>query len=158
MKIDRNMELDLKEIRNYNDKQVVLIVAGSQGQEGSALFRIANGDHKDITINKDDTVVFSSDSIPGNEVAVNSLIDDISKAGARVLYSDISERLHVSGHGSRGDLSLMMNLVRPKKVLPIGGTYKHMIAYKTLAKRNGFSDNDILLPDDGQEVLFTKGD
>ena len=158
MKIDKNMEIDLKEIRNYNDKQIVLIVAGSQGQENSALSRIANGDHKDITINEKDCVVFSSDPIPGNEVAINALIDDIAKAGARVLYSDIAEQLHVSGHGSMGDLSLMMALTRPQKVLPIGGTYKHMVAYKTLARKNGFLDRDILLPEDGQEVLFTKSD
>jgi len=155
MKIDPNMEIDLKEVRNYNDKQIVLIVAGSQGQEGSALSRIANGDHKDISINKNDCVVFSSDPIPGNEVAINALIDDISALGARVLYSDVSERLHVSGHGSRGDLSLMMSLVRPKKVLPIGGTYKHMAAYKNLAMKNGFLEKDVLLPEDGQEVFFS---
>ncbi len=158
MKIDKNMEIDLKEIKNYNDKQIVLIVAGSQGQEGSALSRITNGDHRDITINNKDTVAFSSDPIPGNEVAINALIDEIAKLGARVLYSDVFEGLHVSGHGPQGDLSLMMSLVRPKKVLPIGGGYKHMIAYKSLALRNGFLDKDILLPDDGQEVLFTKTD
>ncbi len=156
MSIDKNMEIDLKEVRNYNDKQIVLIVAGSQGQEGSALSRIANGDHKDISINKNDCVFFSSDPIPGNEVAINALIDDMAKAGARVLYSDVSDRLHVSGHGSQGDLSLLMSLVRPKKVLPIGGTYKHMIAYKTLALKNGFSEQDVLLPEDGQEVFFDK--
>lgn len=158
MKIDKNMEIDLKEVRNYNNKQIVLVVAGSQGQENSALSRIANGDHRDIVINKNDVIVFSSDTIPGNEVAVNSLIDDIAKSGAKVIYSDMTRGFHVSGHGPQGDLSLMMNLVRPKKVIPIGGTYKHMVAYKALAKKNGFLDNDILLPDDGQEVLFTKGD
>jgi len=158
MKIDKNMEIDLKEIRNYNSKQVVLMVAGSQGQEGSALSRIANGDHRDIVINQNDCVVFSSDPIPGNEVAINALIDDIAKSGARVLYTDISDRLHVSGHGSMGDLSLMMALTRAKKVLPIGGTYKHMVAYKALAKQNGYTDKDIILADEGQEVLFTKTD
>ncbi|MBI4098113.1 MAG: ribonuclease J [Candidatus Levybacteria bacterium] len=157
LKIDRNMEIELKDVRNYNDKQIVLIVAGSQGQEGSALSRIVNGDHRDISISSNDLVVFSSDPIPGNEVAINALIDDIAKSGARVLYSDISEQLHVSGHGSRGDLSLMMALTRPVNVLPIGGTYKHMVAYKALARKNGFADKNILLPDDGQEVLFRKG-
>ncbi|EKD86483.1 MAG: hypothetical protein ACD_37C00275G0012 [uncultured bacterium] len=156
MKIDKNMEIALQDVRNYNDKQIVLIVAGSQGQENSALSRITNGDHRDITINSKDCVVFSSDPIPGNEVAINALIDDIAKSGAKVLYSDVSSGFHVSGHGSMGDLSLMMSLVRPKKVLPIGGTYKHMIAYKTLARKHGFLDRDILLPEDGQEVLFSK--
>lgn len=158
MKIDKNMEIELKDVRNYNDKQVVLIVAGSQGQENSALSRIAHGDHRDITINSKDAVLFSSDAIPGNEIAVNSLIDDIAKSGARAIYSGIVDNLHVSGHGPQGDLSLMMNLVRPRRVLPIGGTFKHMSAYKALAKRNGFQDRDVLLPDDGQEVLFTKTD
>ncbi len=156
MKIDKNMEIELHDVRNYNDKQVVLIVAGSQGQENSALSRIAHGDHRDIRVNPNDTILFSSDPIPGNEIAVNSLIDDIAKAGARVLYSTVSNNLHVSGHGPQGDLSLLMSLVRPKKVLPIGGTYKHMVAYKNLAKKNGFENKDILLPDDGQEVVFTK--
>ncbi len=156
IKIDKNMEIDLKEVRNYNDKQIVLIVAGSQGQVGSALSRIANGDHRDITINPKDTVMFSSDPIPGNEVAINALIDDIAQAGAKVLYTDIMDKLHVSGHGSMGDLSLMMSLVRPKNVLPIGGTYKHMVAYKSLAQKNGFADKNIILPQDGQEVIFNK--
>lgn len=156
MKIDKNMEIELSDVRNYNDKQIVLIVAGSQGQENSALSRITNGDHRDITINSKDCVVFSSDPIPGNEVAINALIDDIAKSGAKVLYSDVSSGFHVSGHGSMGDLSLMMSLVRPQKVLPIGGTYKHMVAYKALARKHGFLDRDILLPEDGQEVLFSK--
>lgn len=156
MTVDKNLEIDLKEIGNYNDKQIVLVVAGSQGQEGSALSRITNGDNRDLTINENDCVFFSSDPIPGNEVAINALIDEIAKSGARVLYSDITDRLHVSGHGSQGDLSLLMSLVRPKKVLPIGGTYKHMIAYKNLAIRNGFTEKDVLLPEDGQEVIFDK--
>lgn len=156
MKIDKNMEIELSDVKNYNDKQIVLIVAGSQGQENSALSRITNGDHRDITINSKDCVVFSSDPIPGNEVAINALIDDIAKSGAKVLYSDVSSGFHVSGHGSMGDLSLMMSLVRPQKVLPIGGTYKHMVAYKALARKHGFLDRDILLPEDGQEVLFSK--
>lgn len=158
MSIDPNLEIDLKEVANYNDKQIVLIVAGSQGQEGSSLFRIANGDHRDITINKEDTVVFSSDSIPGNEIAVNSLIDDISKLGAKVLYKPVRDDFHVSGHGAQGDLSLLMKLTRPKKLLPIGGTFKNMVAYKNLAVANGFNERDVLLPDDGQEILFTKED
>lgn len=158
MTIDKNMEIDLKEIRNYNDKQIVLVVAGSQGQPTSALSRITNGDNRDITINSKDTVVFSSDPIPGNEVAINALIDEIAKLGGRVLYSSVTNGLHVSGHGSKNDLSLLMSLVRPQKVVPIGGTYKHMVAYRDLARKNGFADRDILLPDDGQEIVFSKND
>ncbi|MCL6096743.1 MAG: ribonuclease J [Patescibacteria group bacterium] len=156
MKIDKGSEISVEQLKNYKDSQVVLIVAGSQGQENSALSRIANGDSKEIKINPDDVVIFSSDPIPGNEISVNNVIDSISKKGARVVYSEISSDFHVSGHAASNDLMLLMSLLNPKKVLPIGGTFRQMVAYKGLAKRQGFEDGDILLTDDGQEIIFTK--
>ena len=156
MKIDKGLEISLEQLKNYKDSQVVLIVAGSQGQENSALSRIANGDSKEIKINPNDVVIFSSDPIPGNEISVNNVIDSISKKGARVVYSEITSDFHVSGHAASNDLMFLMSLVNPKKVLPIGGTYRQMVAYKGLAKRQGFEDRDILLTDDGQEIIFTK--
>ncbi len=156
MKIDKGSEISIEQLGNYKDSQVVLIVAGSQGQENSALSRIANGDNKEIKINPNDVIIFSSDPIPGNEISVNNVIDSISKKGARVVYSEVSSDFHVSGHAASNDLMLLMSLVNPKKVLPIGGTYRQMVAYKGLAKRQGFEDRDILLVEDGQEIIFTK--
>ncbi|MCL5434836.1 MAG: ribonuclease J [Patescibacteria group bacterium] len=156
MKIDKGSEISVEQLKNYKDSQVVLIVAGSQGQENSALSRIANGDSKEIKINSNDVVIFSSDPIPGNEISVNNVIDSISQKGARVVYSEISSDFHVSGHAAANDLMLLMSLLNPKKVLPIGGTYRQMVAYKELAKKQGFEDGDILLTDDGQEIVFTK--
>jgi len=156
MKIDKGSEISVEQLKNYKDSQVVLIVAGSQGQENSALSRIANGDSKEIKINPNDVIIFSSDPIPGNEISVNNVIDSISKKGARVVYSEITSDFHVSGHAASNDLMLLMSLVNPKKVLPIGGTYRQMVAYKGLAKRQGFQDRDILLVDDGQETIFTR--
>lgn len=157
MKIKPGMEIPIDQVKKYQPNQLVLFVAGSQGQQNSGLSRIASGEHKDIWLDKKDIVIFSSDTIPGNEVVVNSLLDTISKSGATAIYSDISNEFHVSGHGSSQELMLLISLLKPKYVMPISGTYKHMVAYKKLAKKLGYPDSNILLLDDGQEVLFSKG-
>ena len=156
LKIDKGVEVPLEQLKNYKDSNIVMIVAGSQGQEHSALTRIVNGDHRDIKLNPNDTVVFSSDAIPGNEISVNSLIDNIARRGAKVIYSGISDEFHVSGHGAKEELGLLIDLVKPTNVIPIGGTYKHMIQYKNLAKKHGLSDNNIILVENGQPVIFSR--
>lgn len=156
MHVPHGMEIPLDQLHRYKDCQVLLLVAGSQGQENSALTRIADGVHKDIRVGPNDLVVLSSDTIPGNEVAVNSLIDTLSKKGVRVIYSEISEDFHVSGHGSSGDLKLLIALARPRFLLPISGTYRHMIAYRTLAQKMQYQRRDIFIVENGQEVIFTK--
>lgn len=156
MILEKGLEVSVNEIKSYKDNELFLFVAGSQAQESSALSRIANDEHKDIRLGKDDVVVFSADPIPGNELAINSLIDAIAKKGSRVIYSEISKEFHVSGHGSSLDLMLMMSLVKPKKLLPISGTFRQMVAYKQLAKKIGYGEEDVLLIDDGQEVLFSR--
>jgi ribonuclease J len=156
MKLDKNIEVQVSQLKRFKDNQLVLFVAGSQGQQNSALSRIAQGDFKEIKLNSNDVVVFSSDPIPGNEVNINYLIDTISKRGTRVVYSEISDDFHVSGHGASLELMLMMALLKPKRVLPIGGTYRQMVAYRNLAKKQGYQEGEILLADDGQEVIFTR--
>ncbi len=156
LKLDKGWEVTLDQLKNFKDSNIVMVAAGSQGQENSALTRIANGDHKDIKLKSGDTVVFCADAIPGNEISVNSLIDTMFRQGARVIYSGISDEFHVSGHGSSDDLAMLMHLVNPQKVIPIGGTYKQMIQYKNIAKEQGFKDKDILLVETGQPVIFTK--
>ncbi len=156
MKLDSGMEVGINEIKKYKDSNLLLLVAGSQAQANSALSRIVNGDHKEISISPKDVIVFSADPIPGNEVSINSLIDSIAKRGAKAVYSQITDDFHVSGHASADDLMLLMEMTRPKKLIPIGGTYRQMVAYKNLAKRQGFEDKDILLIEDGQEIIFSK--
>ncbi len=134
-----------------------LVVAGSQGQPGSALSRIANDNHTFVTVAEGDTVVFSADPIPGNEHNVNTLIDQLYRKGARVSYSDIMEDLHVSGHGSQGDLMLMLTALRPTYVLPVGGTYRHMMQYRRLALDVGYAKSDVLIPDEGEVLEFRPG-
>jgi ribonuclease J len=101
-------------------------------------------------------VIFSADPIPGNEVSVYALVDDIAKSGARVIYSALSEEFHVSGHASSEDIILIMNLVGAKMVLPIGGTYRQMVQFKYLAQKQGYDPKNILLLENGQEVLFSQ--
>jgi ribonuclease J len=156
IKIDKGMEINVNQLKNYKDSDLVLLVAGSQGQENSALARIVDGQFKEVRLNPNDLVIFSADPIPGNETSVYSLIDDIARIGARVIYSEVSDAFHVSGHASSEDLMLMMNLVSPRMVLPIGGTYRQMVQYRNLAEKQGFERKNILLLEDGQEVVFTK--
>jgi ribonuclease J len=154
--IKRGTEIQIDQIARFRSNQVLLLVAGSQGQENSAMNRIAGGEFKDIRLQPNDMVIFSADPIPGNELAVSSLVDAIAKKGANVMYSDIaSGSFHVSGHGSSGDHMLLISLTQPKFLLPIGGTYRHMIAYRTLGEKMNYKRNQIFLVENGQEVVFT---
>jgi ribonuclease J len=155
LKMKPGTEVPMESIKNYKNHQLVLIVAGSQGQENSALTRIANGEHKDVRLAPDDVIVFSSDIIPGNEVAVNSLLDTIAKKGARVAHSDVSGIFHVSGHGSSEEHKLLIALTKPRFIIPISGTYRDMTAYKDSALQMGYKRNDIFLIENGQEILLT---
>ena len=156
LKIPSSVFVEPKNIKRLPPKNVCLLVAGSQAQTGSALERMALGDHHDTAILPGDKVVFSSDYIPGNETAVQSLIDTLSHLGATVIYSNITDDLHVSGHGSRQDLLLMLSLTRPKYAIPIGGTYRHMVQYSLLAQSAGYTPGQILLPGYNQTVQVSK--
>lgn len=156
LQIKNDTEIKIDEMKNYSDKDIAFIVAGSQGQENSALTRIAENEHKDIRITPGDMVVFSSDTIPGNEISVNSLIDTLSKRGAKVIYSDLTHDYHVSGHGFSKDHMLLLALTKPKFAIPISGTYRHMISYRTNALKMNYKNSQILLIENGQELLFTK--
>ncbi len=150
--VPKNVFLDPRQIKKTAPKNVCLLVAGSQGQSGSAMERLSLGEHRDASINPGDKVVFSSDYIPGSEAATQSLIDTLSRSGATVIYSNITDNLHVSGHGSQQDLLLMMALTRAKTLIPIGGTYRHMVQYSHLAQSMGYTPQQIILPGQSQSV------
>ncbi len=154
--IRKGTEVMLPDLQKIKSKHLVLIVAGSQGQENSAMTRIANGEHKDVRIDPLDAVIFSSDAIPGNEVSINELIDTISKRGAKVLGSDWSHTFHVSGHGSSGDHMLLIALTKPKYLVPISGTYRHMVAYRAIAQKMGYSRKETFLVENGQPLILSK--
>lgn len=154
--IRQGTEIPLSEVGKYKGKQLLLLVAGSQGQENSAMTRIAEGEHKDIRLEPNDTVLFSSDTIPGNELSVNSLNDAIARRGAKGLHTHNNSSLfHVSGHGSSGDHMLLIALTQPKFLVPISGTYLHMDAYRLTAQKMGYKRNEIFLLENGREVIFS---
>lgn len=153
---ERNL-INEKDIKKMHSNQLALIVAGSQGQVESALARIALGDHPFVRVEKGDMVVFSADPIPGNEEAVHSLIDQLVDLGAEVSYSEFQNNLHVSGHGSQSDLMLLLSLTKPRYVIPIGGTKRHMYHYRVLAEKAGIDKKNIFLLENGEVVEFSNG-
>lgn len=157
MNYPSSLEIRPHEVKKYDPSKILILVAGSQAQEDSALVRIASGEDRDITIEKDDTVIFSADPIPGNEASINALIDTIAKRGAKVVYSELTDEFHVSGHGSTEDLKLMISLIKPKFLVPIGGTYRQMVAYKHIAKEMSYKDEQIRLVENGQRLNFENG-
>ncbi len=157
MRFPREMVVRDRDLKRLPPVKQFLVVAGAQGQPGSALSRIANDGHRFVHIEEGDSVVFSADPIPGNENSVSGLIDQLYRKGARVAYSNIMEDLHVSGHGSQGDLMLMLSAIGPRYILPIGGTYRHMMQYRRLAQDVGYDKRDVLIPDEGEVLEFRPG-
>ena len=157
LKYPKKFEIKEHMLSNVPDNKLLLIVTGSQGEPGSVLTRIANEDHKRVTTTDKDKVVISADPIPGNETAVNSVINAFSARETEVIYTDIHYSLHVSGHGSRGDIALMLGLTKPKYSIPIGGEHKQMAQYKKIAVEMGHNANSVFIPKGGETVTFEQG-
>ncbi len=153
--VPKNTLIKPEQIRNFKDSQIALIIAGSQGQEGSAMHRAATGEHRFVKLKPGDRVVFSSDAIPGSETAVFGLIDTLVKVGIDVSHKETTSDLHVSGHGYRGELELLVRLAKPKHFYPIGGNYRHQIAYRKMTEDLGYRAEKTLIPEDGQSLLVT---
>lgn len=156
MKFPRDAIIRDQDLKRMPAQKQFLVVAGAQGQPTSNLSRIANDAHKLVKLTDQDTVIISADPIPGRENDVNRLIDQIYRHGARVSYSDIMEDLHVSGHGSSGDMMLLLSAVGPRYVWPIGGTYKHLMQYRRLAGELGYDKRSVLIPEDGEVMEFSR--
>jgi ribonuclease J len=131
-----------KEIESFPDEKVIVISTGSQGEPLSALRRMANNDHRDVELHAGDTVVFSATPVPGNERAVNETIDRIYEIGATVVTAKDAP-IHASGHGWQEELKLMINLTKPRYVLPIHGDYKRLRLHAELAHAVGVAPEDV---------------
>lgn len=142
-----------EQAKRFAPDKLIVIIAGSQGQPGSALSRVANSDHKYLSLAKNDSVVFSADPIPSTESAQYALIDRLTKFGCNVYYSALTSDLHVSGHAAAEELKLMINLAKPKYILPIGGTFRHMKAFSLMAVDMGYKSDQILMAEDGSVIL-----
>jgi len=131
-----------REIEDFPDEQVVVISTGSQGEPLSALRRMANNDHRDVELHSGDTVVFSATPVPGNERAVNETIDRIYEIGASVVTAKDAP-IHASGHGWQEELKLMLNLTRPRYVMPVHGDYQRLRLHSQLAHSVGIDPENV---------------
>ena len=156
LKVEDRYLVPLKKAHQIPDNLLTVLIAGSQGQEGAALHKLALGEHRYLSINPGDKVVFSTDYIPGSELAIHWTVDTLYELGATVIYADVKDDLHVSGHGSQWDLKTLINLVSPEYIYPIGGTYRHMVHYARLAQEMGYGSEQIIFPQ-GKEILIEKG-
>jgi len=148
--------MGLKELPHLPAEKVCIISTGSQGEPMSALSRIAMNDHKQIKLEKGDTVVLSSRVIPGNERTISELINHLYRRGAEVFYERVSE-VHVSGHASQEELKLMINTVKPRFFIPIHGEYRHLYKHIQLAKKVGIPEERCLQVTNGDVVYFYSG-
>lgn len=143
--IPDNTLIDVEHLKNYPDEQTVLITTGSQGESMAALSRMASGMHKKIMIKPKDTIIFSSNPIPGNEKAVSNVINELFMKGADVIFQDA----HVSGHACQEDIKLIYSLVRPKYAVPVHGEYRHLMAQKKVAEELGYEKENIFILSSG---------
>ena len=145
LSIPENTLIDIEQLKNYPDEQTVLITTGSQGESMAALSRMAYGMHKKVTIKPNDTIIFSSNPIPGNEKAVSRVMNELSMKGANVIFQDV----HVSGHACQEDIKLIYSLVRPKYSIPVHGEYRHLKAQAAIAEELGIDKDNIFILSSG---------
>lgn len=148
LKVKPNTFVDIKDMNKYNAKQIVLITTGSQGEPMSAMSRIASGEHKKIQLLKEDVIILSSHPIPGNENAVNTVINRLLEKGVRVIYESLSE-IHVSGHAHQEEHKLLLSLLKPKYFIPIHGEIKHLLKHSEVAQKMGINKNNVFLLENG---------
>ena len=143
--IPENTVIDIERLKNYPKDKTVIITTGSQGESMAALSRMASGMHKKISIGKGDTVIFSSNPIPGNEKAVTKVINELFKKGADVIFQDT----HVSGHACQEEIKLIYTLTKPQYAIPIHGEYKNLKAQAKIAMDLGINKDDVFILQSG---------
>jgi len=146
-------EIPVDVVNELAPHEVTILAAGSQGEPFSALTRISIGGHKWLEAGEGDTVVISASAIPGNESAILRTVDNLFRKGAHVIYGR-DEGVHVSGHGNRDELRMMLNLVQPEYVMPVHGDYRHLVLYRELAESMGIPKERTLLVEPGHVIEF----
>jgi len=149
--------IDINEIKNYRDEQLVIITTGSQGETMSALSRIANSEHKQVSVKPDDKIIISASAIPGNEKNVIRVVNELLKKGADVVYGGI-EDIHVSGHARQEELKLMLALTKPKFFMPVHGEYMHLSSHRDLAISMGMDKKNIFVNKLGDVLELSKNE
>ena len=154
LKIPDKTLIDIDQIKNYPDDKVVLITTGSQGESMAALSRMAASIHKKVTIKPNDTIIFSSNPIPGNEKAVSRVINELSRKGADVIFQDA----HVSGHACQEEIKLIYSLVKPRYAIPVHGEYRHLKAQAGIAYELGIPKENIFILSSGDVLEMNENE
>jgi len=156
MKFNPRTFIDLNRVKDYPDNKVIIICTGAQGEKNASLMRIANGEHRIVTLSPGDTVLFSSSVIPGNERTVQRLKDTLFRKGANVIHYQMMD-VHAGGHAKADDVKLMIRLLNPKYFMPIEGNHFLLHYNARVAESMGFSKDRIFIADNGQVVEFKGG-
>jgi len=149
VRFSKNIFVDADEVSHMNDKEVLIVTTGSQGEPNSALFRMSIGEHRHIKIKPTDLIVLSSRAIPGNEGSISGMLNHLQRAGAKVSHD---KDIHASGHASIEEQKLMLRLVNPKFFLPVHGEYNHVMKHKETGMMCGVPERNILLMTDGEQI------
>ena len=152
IKIPDNTLVEIEQIKNYPDEQIVLITTGSQGENMAALSRIAANIHNKVSIKPGDTVILSSSPIPGNEKAINKVINELEMKGAEVIFQDT----HVSGHACQEELKLIYALTKPKFAIPVHGEFRHLKRHAELAKEMGVDKDNVVIMSNGNVLELSE--
>lgn len=157
LNVPPNTIVDLREVNSVPDDRIVFMSTGSQGEPMAVLSRIASGTHRSIAVGPNDTIVFASSMIPGNENSVFRLINGLTKLGARVVHQG-NAKVHVSGHSAQGELLYCYNIVEPEYVMPVHGEARHLVANGSIAVKTGVPAENILLCEDGTVIDMFDGE
>jgi ribonuclease J len=151
LNLEEGAEVTFQEAEALDDRELVVVVTGSQGEPLSALARMASGEHRQISVRPGDTIIFSARVIPGNETAINTLMNQFHQCGANVLDPRY-HGVHASGHGQTEELKLMLSLVRPHFFIPIHGELRHLIRHADLARESGLPRDRVFVLENGQRL------
>ncbi|MCD8485046.1 ribonuclease J [Candidatus Woesebacteria bacterium] len=155
--IPQDMKVNKRRMDDIPDSELCVIIAGSQGQPGSSLVRAVFGSHRMISVSKGDKIIFSSDAIPGSEKDVYRTINRIASQGIEVAYAEMNPGLHVSGHASEYEQMILLHLLQPEYVFPIGGEDRHRVLFGLKVREHGYRPQQVVLPMDGKWVEFAGG-
>ncbi|GEK32020.1 MAG: ribonuclease J [Kurthia sp.] len=155
LSIDPEFVVPVSKMNDYDDKEIVAIITGNQGEPLEGLEKIIRKHHRDIRLKTTDTVLITFTPSPGMEVQISETMNTLAKMGVKVLAAD--KKVHVSGHGAQEDLKLMLNLMRPKFFIPIQGEYRMLISHSKLAQEVGLRKNQIFIADKGDIVEYKNG-
>ena len=155
LKFNRENVIDITRIDKYPDNEICILSTGTQGEARSALTRMAEGEFNKIEIGENDLIIMSSSTIPGNERAINNVINLLYKKGAEVIYESLAE-VHTSGHAYQEELKTLHALLKPKFFMPVHGEYRQLKAHANIAEAMGMPKQNILLPELGDQITITK--